>query len=66
MELTITLLLIIFAVFASNLAAAKVKVIPAAFWEIDIGLLLPFIPWFHDFEMIPEVFFVCYYFSFNV
>lgn len=56
MELTITLLLIIFAVFASNLAAAKVKVIPAAFWEIGIGLLLPFIPWFHDFEMIPEVF----------
>lgn len=56
MALTITLLLIIFAVFISNLIAAKFKFLPAAFWEIGVGLLLPFIPWFHNFEMIPDVF----------
>ena len=56
MTLAVTLLLLIFAVVISNLIAANIHIVPAAFWDIGAGLLLSLLPWFHNFEMVPEVF----------
>ncbi|WP_165815227.1 cation:proton antiporter [Levilactobacillus bambusae] len=56
MSLAFSLLLLIFAVVIGNLLAAKIRLIPAAFWDIAVGLLFSLLPWFHNFEMVPEVF----------